>query len=95
MSITRDHLGRDRLNHQTKFVGHIGFHFRRHIGEGSDRAGNRASGNFVLRHRQPLFGPLKFGIVASQFQAKGGGLGVDSMASADCGRQLVFKSAAL
>ena len=73
----------------------MGFHARIDIGEGADGAGNGADGDLGPRGLQPAPRALELDIVAGQFQAEGGGLGVDAVAASDRGREPVLEGALL
>ena len=77
-------LGRDML-----------FDRGRNVGEGADRAGNRAGGDVVARRDQPLAVAREFGIGLRELEAEGRRLGMDAVAAADGRRQLVLECAAL
>ena len=54
VAVARNDLGRDRLRLEAHFLGDMLFDARVDIGEGADRAGNGASGDFLARMR-PAF----------------------------------------
>ena len=65
------------------------------IGEGADRAGDRAGGDFLARRDQPRPRPRKLGVGERELEAEGRRLGVDAVRAADGRRQLVLVGAAL
>ena len=95
VAVARDHLGRDRLRAQPEPLGDRGLDPRVDVGEGADRPGHGAGHDLVaaLDHAPPAAGEL--GEVAGELEAEGGGLGVDAVAAADGGRELVLEGAPL
>ena len=83
VAVARDHLGGDWLDGQAEFLGNMLFHFRVDIGEGANRAGNRAGGDFLARGDQPFAVAFEFGIGLREFQTKGHRLAVDTVAATD------------
>ena len=67
----------------------------RDVGEGADRAGDRAGRDVVARRDQPLAVAGEFGIGLRELEPEGRRLGVDAVAAADGRRQLVLERAAL
>src|SRR3546814_15989130 len=53
------------------------------VGEGADRAGDCAGGDFLPRGRHPLPAAGEFGISFGQLQAEGNRFGMDAVAAAD------------
>ena len=95
MAVARDHLGRDRLGLQAQFRRDIRLDPRIDVGEGADRAGNRASRNLLARRDKPGAGAGELGMGDGELEAEGGRLGVDSVRAADRRRHLVLEGAAL
>ena len=65
------------------------------VGEGADRAGDRAGGDLRSRRASALPGARELGVGQRQLQAEGGRLGVDAVAAADRRRELVLEGAPL
>ena len=70
-------------------------HARIDIGEGADRAGDCAGGDFGARGQQAGAAAVELGIGFRHLQAEGHRLGVDAMRAADADRVLVLMGAAL
>ena len=95
VAIARNDLRRNRLDREAELFGHMRLDPRIDVGEGADRARDRAGGDLLLRRDQALLGALELDVIARELQAEGGRLGVDAMAAADGGRVLVLERAAL
>ena len=65
------------------------------IGEGADRARNRAGGDLGARRDEPGAVAGEFGIGLGELEPEGDRLGMDAVAAADGRRQLVLEGAAL
>ena len=95
VAVARDDLGRDRLDDEAEFRGDVFLDARIDVGEGPDGAGDGAGGDLEAGHGEAFFRPHKLGVVASQLEAKGGRLGMDAVAAAGAGGELVFQGPAL
>ena len=95
MTVARNHLGRYRLRRQAHPGGDMLFDGRVDMGEGANRAGNRAGRNFVPRRNQPLAAPGKLRIERGKLQSEGCRLGMDAVASSDGRRVFMFLGAGL
>ena len=71
------------------------FDLRIDIGEGADRSGDGAGGDFLACGDQPLAVALELGIGLGQFQAEGHRLAMDAVAAAAGRRELVLVGALL
>ena len=85
-------IGSTRKPHR---LGDVGFDARIDLGEGADRAGNGAGGDFLARGDEPLSGAREFGIGLRELEPERGRLGMDAVRAADGRRHLVFEGAAL
>ena len=65
------------------------------VGEGADRAGDRAGRDFLARRDEPRAGAGEFGIGQRELEAEGRRLGVDAVRAADGRRHLVLEGAPL
>ena len=65
------------------------------VGEGADRAGNGAGGDFLAGGDQARAGAGEFGIGLRELEAEGRRLGMDAVAAADGERVLVLDGALL
>ena len=72
----------------------MGFDARIDIGEGADRARNRAGGDLLARIDESFPCADKLGIGLRELQAEGHRLGVNAMRAADARRQFVLEGAA-
>ena len=73
----------------------MGFDPRVDVGEGADRTGDGAGGNFRARRHQPRPAALKLDIGLRQLQPEGRRFGVDAVAAANRGCELMLEGAAL
>ncbi len=71
------------------------FDARIDIGEGADCARDRAGGDVGAGGEQALLAPLELGIGLGELEAEGDRLGMDAVAAADRGRELVLMGASL
>jgi hypothetical protein len=94
MAVARDDLGRDRLDRQAELRRDMRFDARIDIGEGADRARNRAGGDVGTRRDEPRAVAREFGIGLGELQPEGHRLGMDAVTAADRRRHLVFARAA-
>ena len=95
MAVARDHLGRDRLGLQAEFRRDMVLDPGIDVGEGADRAGNRAGRDLLARRDEPRPGARKLGMGERELEAESGRLGVDAVRAADGRRHLVLVGAAL
>jgi hypothetical protein len=95
MAIARDDLRRDGLDRQAELGGDMLLHRRIDIGEGADRAGDRAGGDIGARRDQPGLAAVELGIGLRELEAEGDRLGMDAVAAADRRRHLMLDRAAL
>ena len=65
------------------------------VGEGADRAGDRAGGDVLARGGEAVAVAAELGIGLGELEPEGDRLGVDAVAAADGRRQLVLEGAAL
>ena len=93
--VARDHLRRDRLDFQAELLRHMLLDARIDVGEGADRAGNRAGRNLLARRDEPRAGAREFGIGQRELEPEGRGLGMDAVRAADGRRHLVLEGAPL
>ena len=80
---------------QPQLLRHMRLDPRVDVGEGADRAGDRAGRDFLARRDQPRARAREFGVGQRELEAEGGRLGVDAVRAADGRRQLVLEGAAL
>jgi len=91
--VARNDLRRDRLDRQAHFPGDMRLNRRIDIGEGADRAGDRANGDFLPSgDKAPPRAP-ELGVMARELDAKGRRLGVDPVAAPDRQGHLVLEGA--
>ena len=95
VTVTRDYLCGNRFHRQTQLARDKGLHTRINAGKGANRAGNGTGGHFGTRRHQPGAVAGEFRVMPGQFQAEGGGLGMDAMAAADGGGEFMFHRAGL
>ncbi len=95
VAIARDHLGRDRLDRQAELARDILLHPRIDIGEGADRARDRASGDIGARRLQPRLVAREFSVGLGQLEPERHRLGMDAVAAPDRGGELMFERPAL
>ena len=88
--VARDHLGRDRLDREPQLRRHVRLDRRVDVGEGPDRAGDRADRDLRPRRPQPRPVAVHLGVGLGELQPEGGGLGVDAVAAPDGRGQLVL-----
>ncbi len=93
--VARHDLRRDRLRRKAQLFADIGLHPRIDIGEGADRAGDRAGRDVVARRDQPRPGAVELGISESELEPERHRLGMDAVAAADRRRQFVLVGTAL
>jgi hypothetical protein len=77
---------------QAHGLGDMFFDARVDVGEGADRAGDGAGGDFGSRGQQARAAAVEFGIGLGHLQAEGDRLGVDAVAAADADRVLVLQA---
>ena len=94
VTVTRDNLRGDRLNREAELFGDMRFHARVDVGEGADRAGNGAGGNFGFCRHKAGAAAGKFSIGLRQLEAKCHRLSVDAMAAANGWCHFVLDGAA-
>ena len=90
VAIARDDLRADRLDREVHRLRNVRLDVRLDIGEGADRARDRAGGDFGACGNQPRPAARELGIGLRQLQSKRRRLGVDAVAPADRRRVLVF-----
>jgi hypothetical protein len=90
VAIARDDLGRDRLDREAELLGDMRFDARIDIGEGADRARDRAGGDVGAGGDQALAVALELGIGLGELEAEGDRLGMDAVAAADRRGELVL-----
>jgi len=95
VAVARDHLGGDGLDAEPQLLSDMGLDARIDVGEGPDRARDRAGGDVVAGRGEAGAVAGEFGISLRQLEAEGDRLGVDAVAAADRRRQLVLEGAAL
>ena len=95
VAVARDHLGRDRLEREPHRLGDMRLDARIDLGEGADRAGDRAGRDLLARGDQPLAGAGELGIGIGELQPEGDRLGMDAVGAADGRRHLVLEGAPL
>ncbi len=95
VAVARDDLRRDRLGREAHLLGDMRLDARIDVGEGADRAGDRAGRDLLARRDQALLGAGEFGIGLRELQAEGRRLGMDAVRAADGRRHLVLEGAAL
>jgi hypothetical protein len=67
VAVARDHLGRDRLRHESHRLGDVLFHARVDLREGADGARDRAGRDIFSRDEETLAGAAEFGVSVSEF----------------------------
>src|SRR5579872_1825042 len=95
VAIARNDLRRHRFDLEPHGFGDMRFDPRIEMGEGADRAGDRAGRNLLARRDQSFFRPRKLGVGVGELEPEGGRLGVDAMRAADGRGHLVLESALL
>ena len=93
--VARDHLGRNRLRGQPELGRDVRLHARIDVGEGTDRAGDRAGGDLGPRRDEPRPRALELGVEARELHSEGRRLGVDPVRAADGGCELMLAGAPL
>jgi len=83
VTVAGNDLGRDRLDFQAEFPGHIRFNARIDGRESADGAGNGACRNVLLRRQKALARALERGVMRRQFQAEACRFGVYAVAASD------------
>ena len=86
---------RDRLGRQAQHLADMLLDARVDVGEGADRAGNRAGGDLGPRGHQPGAVARHLGVEAGEGQAHRRGFGMDAVAAADADGVLVLEGAGL
>src|SRR3546814_5842040 len=95
LAVAGNDWGRDGLDGAPHLLGDMGLDAGVDIGECADRAGNGAGGDIVARGDETGAVARKFGISLGELQAERDRLGVNAVAAADGGGQLVLEGAAL
>jgi hypothetical protein len=90
MDVALDNLGGNRRRLQAEPFADCGFNRRGQVGAGANGTGQLAHGHPLARGHQTFECPVKFIVHERQLEAKGRRLGVDAVAAADAGRELVF-----
>ncbi len=85
MTVTRDHLGRNRFRLQAKLGCDMFFDARIDIGKRADRTGNCTGGNFVTCRDQTITVTFEFRIESRKLKTKGHRLCVDAVRTAHAG----------
>ena len=93
VTVTRDHLGRDRLGLEAQFLADMLFHGGVDICEGADSTRDRACGDFVSGIHKARAPAIHLGIETREGQAHGGGLGMDTMRAADANGVFMLQGA--
>ena len=93
VAVARDHLGRDRLRREAEPRGDLGLDRRVDVGEGADRARDRAGRDLGARRLQAPPVARELGVEARELEAEGDRLGVHAVRAADAGRVLVLERA--
>ena len=93
--VARDHLGRDRLGRQPHRRGDMLLDRRVDVGEGADRARDRAGRDLGAGGDQPGRCAVELGVGLRELHAEGRRLGVDAVAAADRHGVLVLEGAPL
>ena len=91
VAVTRDDLGADGFDRQAEFFGDEGLDPRIHTGKSANGAGDGAAGDFGAGRLQPRQIAGELGIMAGEFQAKGGGFGMNAVAAANGGGVFMFQ----
>ncbi len=89
--VARDDLGRDGLDREAELGGDMLFDFRRHVGEGADRARDCAGRNPVARGGEALAIARELGMGLRELEPEGRRLRVDTVASPDGRREFVLE----
>ncbi len=95
MPVARDDLRRDGLERQPQLLGDMRLDAGVDIGEGADRARDRAGGDFRARGLEAGAAAVELGIGLGELEAECGRLAMDAMAAADGRRVLVLHRPAL
>ena len=95
VAVARDHLRADRLGAQAKHLADVLFDGGINIGEGADRARDRAGGDLFAGGQKAGLVAVHLGVEAGEGQAHGRRLGVDAVAAADADGILVLEGALL
>ena len=95
VAVARDDLGGDRLRLEAQLAGDMLLHLGRDVGEGADRAGNRAGGDLVARGEEAGAAAVELGIGLGELEPEAGRLGVDPVAAANGRGELVLDRAPL
>ncbi len=95
MAVARDHLRRDRLGLEPELGRHVGLDARIDVGEGADGARDGAGADLLAGHDEARLGTVELGIGLGELEAEGRGFGVDAVAAADGGGELVLEGARL
>ena len=95
VAITRDDLGRNRLDPQSHLLRHISLDARIDLRERADGARDRAGCHLAARRRQARLGACELRISIGELQPKRRRLGMNAVRAADGRRELVFECAAL
>ena len=93
VAVARDDLGGDRFRRQVHFFGDVVLNGRRGGGVGADGAGDHAHGDIRARGNQAFPAAFEHGVVAGEFEAEGGGFGVDAVGAADADGFFVLEAA--
>ena len=93
VTVAGDDLGADWLGDQTQLIADMLLDARVDIGEGADRAADRARGNLGARIAHPGQVAVHLGVETRECQAHGCRLGVDAVAATDADSVLVFDCA--
>jgi hypothetical protein len=91
--VARDHLGGVGFRHQAQLVGDVRLDRGIDVGVGADHARDGAGGNLAAGDDEALAVAGELGVEAGQLEAEGHRLGVDAVAAAHAGGQLVFEGA--
>ena len=95
MTVARDDLRGNRLGFEPHGFGDMLFNTRIDVGEGADRAGNGAGGDFFPCRDQARLAAIKFGIGFGHLEAEGDRLGMNAVGTTDTDRVLMLHGAAL
>ena len=93
VAVARDDLRRDRLDGEAELGGNVRFDLRVDIGECADSAGDGTGRDFLAGEFHTGAGALELGIEGRELHAKCGWFGMDTVAAADRGGELVLAGA--